>query len=130
MRILTSLLFLLTYQLVFGQTQAEMNKIAIEDYKKADIELNEVYNQILTEYEDDQPFIDALKTSQRNWITFRDSELKMKYPVRPVGWYGSIHSMCIAMYKEELTRTRIETLRNWLDSVDEGDACEGSIRSR
>lgn len=122
------LMFLATYSFLQAQTQAEMNRDAAEAYKKADAELNQVYQQILEVYSDDSAFIQALKTSQRNWITFRDSEVKMKYPDREPGWYGSIHSMCISLYITELTNERILKLREWLDGGDEGDACAGSVR--
>lgn len=111
------------------QTQAEMNKEAAEDYKKADAELNKVYQQIMQEYSDDPTFLDALRTSQRNWITFRDSELKMKYPNRQPGWYGSIHPLCVSYYMAELTNERTAKLNSWLTGIEEGDACSGSTRT-
>jgi len=112
---------------VQAQTQAEMNKRASEEYQKADTELNRIYQQIITEYADDPTFLEALRTSQRNWIVFRDSELKMKYPAREPGWYGSIHPMCVSFYMAELTMQRTANLKAWLTTMDEGDACEGSV---
>jgi len=112
------------------QTQADMNKEATEDYKKADSELNKVYQQIIQEYGDDLTFLDALRTSQRNWITFRDLELKMKYPNREPGWYGSIHPLCISYYMAELTEKRTAKLRTWLTGIEEGDACAGSVQTK
>ena len=99
----TSILTLFLAGTAYCQTQAEMNKQAADDYKKTDAELNKVYQQIIEEYSDDPTFLDALRTSQRNWITFRDSELKMKYPDREPGWYGSIQPMCVSYYMAELT---------------------------
>ncbi|MEQ9577834.1 MAG: lysozyme inhibitor LprI family protein [Marinoscillum sp.] len=112
------------------QTQAEMNKEAAENYKKADAELNKVYQQIMKEYADDPTFLDALRTSQRNWITFRDSELKMKYPDREPGWYGSIQPMCVSYYMAELSSERTTKLRTWLTGTEEGDACAGTIKPK
>lgn len=109
------------------QTQAEMNKEASEDYKKSDAELNKVYQQIIKEYADDPTFLDALRTSQRNWITFRDSELKMKYPDREAGWYGSIQPMCVSYYMAKLTNERTTKIKSWLTGIEEGDACAGSV---
>ncbi|WP_420318152.1 lysozyme inhibitor LprI family protein [Ekhidna sp.] len=112
------------------QTQSEMNKVAAEDYKKADAELNKVYQLIIKEYADDPTFLEALRTSQRNWMTFRDSELKMKYPDREPGWYGSIHPMCVSYYMAELTNERTAKLRTWLTGTEEGDACAGTIKPK
>ena len=112
------------------QTQAEMNKEAAEEYDKADAELNKVYQQIMKEYAEDPTFLHALRTSQRNWITFRDSELKMKYPDREPGWYGSVQPMCVSYYLSELTNERTAKLKTWLTGTEEGDVCAGTVRPK
>lgn len=112
------------------QPQTEMNKVAAENYRMADAELNKVYQQIIKDYADDPTFLKALRTSQRNWIKFRDSELKMKYPDREPGWYGSIQPMCVSTYMTELTNERTTKLRTWLTGIEEGDACAGSVKSK
>ena len=120
----------LIYTHTAAQTQAQLNKEASDFYKKSDMELNSVYKQIIEEYSNDAIFIEALRTSQRNWITFRDSELKMKYPNREPGWYGSIQTMCVSYYMAELTNERTRRLRLWVDGIDEGDACAGTIKTK
>ena len=111
-----------------AQTQGEMNQDAAGEFKAADKELNAIYQQILEDYADDETFIANLKEAQRCWITFRDAQLKMKYPDREPGYYGSIQPMCEAMYLTELTQERIKTLNLWIDGVAEGDACAGTVR--
>ena len=132
MRYIFATIFLTFFIAVTGhcQTQAEMNKEAAINYKKADAELNKVYQQIMKEYADDPTFLDALRSSQRNWITFRDSELKMKYPDREPGWYGSIQPMCDSYYLAELTNERTAKLRAWLTGTEEGDVCAGTVRPK
>ncbi len=112
----------------FSQSQAEMNREANESYKKVDKELNDIYKIILTEYKSDTIFIKNLKTAQRIWITFRDAELKVMYPERETGYYGSVYPMCVSIYLEKLTRERISTLKAWTDGVEVGDACNGSLK--
>jgi uncharacterized protein YecT (DUF1311 family) len=112
----------------FAQTQSELNKEKNDSFMEADRELNEIYKKILSEYKSDSLFVNNLKVSQRIWITFRDAELKMKYPDREPEYYGSVHPMCISMYLEYLTRERIKTLKVWLDGIEEGDACNGSVK--
>ena len=107
-----------------------MNNEAAEEYKKADAELNEVYQQIIEKYGDDPTFLDALRTSQRNWITFRDSELKMKYPNSEPGWYRSTHPLCVSYYMAELTNERTLKLNTWLTGLEEGDICSGSLQTK
>lgn len=128
--LLTSFALMLSLGYVFSQTQAEMNRSAHEKYKQADLELNSVYQQILTDYKEDTVFIEALRQSQRVWIKFRDTELNMKYPEREYGWYGTIHPWCVSNYKTELTTYRVSTLQKWLIREPEGDACTGSINPK
>ena len=51
-----------------------MNLEAFDLYKNADRELNEVYDQILLAYAEDEIFISNLKKAQNLWIQFRDEE--------------------------------------------------------
>ena len=112
----------------FSQTQTELNMMQYESYKKTDKKLNEVYQAILKEYKSDTEFIKNLRASQRIWITFRDAEVKVKYPDREAGYYGSIHPLCVSLYLEELTLDRVSTLTQWIKGAEEGDGCSGSIK--
>jgi hypothetical protein len=49
---------------------------------------------------------------------------------REEGYYGSVHPMCVAMYLTQLTEERIKILRIWLDGIEEGDVCCGSVKSK
>lgn len=113
----------------YAQTQLNMNMSAADSYKEADTELNRVYKAIFFAYQDDVEFIKNLRTSQRLWIQFRDAEVKVKYPNRGTGHYGSSHSMCVAGYLAQLTEERTNTLQTWLNGVEEGDICSGSVRN-
>ena len=111
------------------QTQGEMNAEMQKSYNNSDEELNAVYQAIIREYKNDTIFLKALRFSQRNWIKFRDSELKMKYPKRETeGYYGNVYPMCEAIYLNELTKSRIKTLKTWLEGIEEGDVCSGSVK--
>jgi len=114
----------------FAQTQLEMNTEAGNSFLKADKELNSTYNKILKEYKSDTAFIKNLKRAQNIWIKFRDAEIKVKYPDREEGYYGSIQTVCFYNYSEELTRKRIKELKIWLTGVEEGDSCSGSIKRK
>ena len=111
-----------------AQTQGEMNQDAAGEFKAADKELNAIYQQILEDYADDDVFLANLKEAQRCWITFRDAQLKMKFPDREPGYYGSILPLCKMMYLTELTQDRIKALQVWIDGVQEGDMCSGTVR--
>ena len=111
-----------------AQTQTEMNLDADKKYKLADTKLNNVYIKIIKLYTADTSFIKNLEISQRLWIQFRDAELKMKYPDSYS--YGSVQPMCISIYSADLTNDRIKTLQAWLDGIEEGDVCAGSIKTK
>lgn len=128
MRLPLILIFSLMAVSALAQTQAEMSRQAYTAYAKADEELNQVYQRIVKAYEADAAFISNLKASQRIWVSFRDAELKLKFPDRAPGHYGSVHSICRAAYLDEITRDRTNKLKQWLSGVEEGDVCAGSIR--
>lgn len=123
---------LLTFVTTFsyGQSQAQMNETALINFKKADKELNLTYNKILTDYKSDLEFILNLKTSQKIWIKFRDAEMKVKYPDRKPGYYGTAQPACLYNYKAELTKKRVRELRTWIGGTTEGDVCAGSVKAK
>lgn len=112
----------------FAQSQTAMNMKAFSDYKKADKDLNVVYQKILKSYSNKLLFIKNFKNAQRIWIQLRDAELASKYPER--GTYGSVAPMCESIYLETLTRDRIKFLNVWINGITEGDVCLGSVRQK
>lgn len=104
-----------------------MNESARTEFLRADKELNSIYQKMLKDNAADTIFINNLKTAQRAWIQFRDAEMKMKYPEREDGFYGSAAPMCWNIYLKDLTTARIRTLKQWVDGIEEGDVCGGSI---
>ena len=113
----------------FSQSQHQMSKEASEAYKKADAELNNVYKEIITKYKSDTLFISKLRKTQRIWITYRDAEVEMKFPAENKELaYGSVYPMCKSILLKALTEERTEKLSVWLNGVEEGDVCSGSIK--
>lgn len=114
---------------VLAQTQGEMNREACNDYKKADAELNKVYQQVLNENKANVLFVSKLKTAQRAWIAYRDAHVESLYPAaNPQTEYGSVYPMCHCSVLTDLTRKRTEELRRWVDGIEEGDVCSGSVK--
>lgn len=108
----------------FSQTQSEMNQSAEIASIKADRLLNNTYQNILIEFELDSIFIENFIESHKIWMTFRNSELKVKYPERPEGYYGSSLSMCKSIFTEKLTIERILTYKAILNKTNEQDICD------
>ena len=114
-----------------SQSQSELNQAACESYKKADAQLNRIYNQILNDYAGDKNFVEKMRVAERAWIAFRDAHVNSIYPDPDTRRaYGSIHPMCYCALLEQLTNDRIKTLRMWTDGVPEGDGCTGSQKVR
>ena len=124
--ILISILGVMFFSL-FGQTQADLNNKAKSEYEKTDKELNQVYQKILQDYKSDTVFVKSMKEAQRQWVKFRDAQVKMKYPPYKDA-DESVLPMCRNYYLKELTTNRIKELKLWIDGVEEGDVCSGSIK--
>ena len=123
------LILLVASNFCIGQTQSEMNQEAAKNFKKADKELNSVYNQILKEYQADTKFITNLKVAQRAWIKFRDAEMNALFPEEDTQvQYGSVFPMCWSTAITDLTNERVKKLKVWLNGIEEGDMCSGSIK--
>jgi uncharacterized protein YecT (DUF1311 family) len=114
-----------------ANTQVELNDCANAELEKADDELNRIYQKILAKYKGDVVFLGKFREAQRAWLKFRDAQFEARFPYagtsRERSEYGSVFPMCAGLYKAELTRSRVEELRQWLDGVEEGDACSGSL---
>ncbi len=126
-KIFLPVLILLFSLNLYPQTQSDMTYAALQDYKLAETELNDIFSKILKEYKADKVFIKNLKVSQKQWIKFRDAEVRLKFPdynSKP----GTAHSMCQLFYLKDLTETRIASLKKWLSGAEEGDVCAGSIK--
>lgn len=114
-----------------AETQQELNACAAGMYKEEDDKLNRVYQEILKKFKDDTAFIKKFREAQRAWLKFRDAQFEAMFPQildsRGQYNYGSIFPMCAGLYKAKLTQSRVEELRLWLDGIDEGDVCSGSL---
>jgi uncharacterized protein YecT (DUF1311 family) len=90
----------------FAQTQSEMNATAYASYKKADVQLNKAYKQlmaILTKKE--KPL---LIQAEKDWMKFRDSHCKFEASQYEGGSIQPlIHSNCL----EELTKKRVAEIK-------------------
>ena len=97
--------------------QATMNQCAGQEFKAADKELNAVYQQITGRLKDNPDSKKLLVGAQRSWIAFRDAECKFSASgVEGGSVYPLIYSNCVT----ELTKARVETLKNYL-KCQEGD---------
>jgi len=99
-------------------TQLELNACALDEFKRADQELNETYAAVLKKEQQDPTFIRKLRSAQRAWIAFRDAEIDATYACNEkdarVCW-GSMLPLSMTAYKTKLTRERTARLQRFLD---------------
>ncbi|MBF0497520.1 MAG: DUF1311 domain-containing protein [Deltaproteobacteria bacterium] len=113
-----------------AQDQAALTADSCSGYKKADAQLNKVYNLILTEYREQTIFIQKLKIAQRAWVKFRDAQIDaIEAPESPES-VGSADTMCRCIALTKLTDQRTRELKQWLDGIEEGDICNSSIKRK
>ncbi|SFB00967.1 Uncharacterized conserved protein YecT, DUF1311 family [Azotobacter beijerinckii] len=109
-------------------TQLEHNQCATSYLKAVDDEMNRVYQIIISQYKADQEFIAKLRNAQRAWLAFRDAELEARFPAKDKqSSYGSVYPMCSNTFLVQRTQERIKHLREWLDGIEEGEVCAGSM---
>ncbi|WP_319380547.1 lysozyme inhibitor LprI family protein [Thiomicrorhabdus sp.] len=112
-----------------AMTQSEMNRCEGVNFERADAELNRVYKLLQKVYKDNKYFLSKLKISQRTWVKLRNSDLEMSFPKQNKQTeYGSVYPMCYSSISTTLTLQRVEYLKKWLEGIEEGDVCSGSIK--
>lgn len=108
------------------QTQMEMTYCAGVDYEDADAELNALWPDIVAAAKQNDEYVadmarergvpttlEALRTAQRAWISFRDAQCEYEaYEVFGGTAQPMVGSLCLA----RLTRERIEVLSQALES--------------
>jgi uncharacterized protein YecT (DUF1311 family) len=110
-----------------AQSQTELTAQACGEFKKADSELNKVFQQILAANAGNAAFVKALREAQRAWITFRDAHVTSIYPDPDPMAYGTVNPMCRCSILGQLTVQRSKQLRQlWIEGTVEGDSCAGS----
>jgi len=96
----------------------EMNECAGRDFAAADEKLNATYKKALAAIPDmavDDPKFDAksweeaLRVSQRAWVTFRDAECEGHVPMFWTGGTGT--TVAVTGCKTELTKSRTKSLK-------------------
>jgi uncharacterized protein YecT (DUF1311 family) len=110
-----------------AQTQAQLNDEACGAYKKADAEMNRAYGLIMRNYRRDRGFISTMRKAQLAWIRYRDAHLESIFPGDP-RQYGSVNPMCRCTSLEEMTKERTQILNRWVEGIEEGDVCAGSVK--
>jgi uncharacterized protein YecT (DUF1311 family) len=111
-------------------TQAMMNACAAQEYRETDAIRLSTVRQIVKQYKSDTIFVANLWKAEAIWIKWRDAAVDVKFPGEATRHYGSVQPMCHAMYLNEITKQHIAYLKQWLEGIEEGDVCRGSVRMK
>ena len=99
--------------------QSTMNICADKDYRAADKKLNDVYSKVMTAL-DDAGYRAKLKTAQRAWIQYRDTECTFEVAENEG---GSIYPLVYAGCLTRLTGARTKELQAYLACFKDADKC-------
>ncbi|WP_319469515.1 lysozyme inhibitor LprI family protein [uncultured Pseudodesulfovibrio sp.] len=96
---------------------------------EVDQEMAATLDMIKVEYADYPLFLTRLEEAQLAWEAYRDAFLLSLYPEPDVRLkYGRVFDACWCSNYTAKTKERIKELQRWLDKVEEGDVCSGSVR--
>lgn len=92
------------------QTQVEMNQCAVNAYKAADAELNQVYKQLVAKLDDEEKA--QLKEAQNAWIKYRDANCDF---VADQYKGGTMRPMIYAGCLQDVTKKRTTELKTQIE---------------
>jgi len=101
-----------------AMNQNEMNRCAGDSFAATDAKLNKLYKALMAKLEGGEQ--DQLRTAQRAWLSYRDSECT--FTIR-ANEGGSIYPMMWSGCLESQTTRRIKELQAHLDCVNGKDSC-------
>jgi uncharacterized protein YecT (DUF1311 family) len=100
--------------------QATMNQCAAQQHAAADKELNALYQQITTRLKGQPDRRKLLVGAQRAWVAFRDAECTFSASgVEGGSLYPLVYSNCTT----DLTKSRVQTFKNYLKCQEGGVGC-------
>jgi uncharacterized protein YecT (DUF1311 family) len=90
-----------------------MNECYRNSLKKAEKNLNTIYDKIIKNNAADSVFTNKFKAAQDAWVAYRDAQLSALYPHKDEAplYYGSVYTMCYYIERRQLsTSQRIEAV--------------------
>ena len=103
-------------------TTSDISGCFCTEAKKADTELNKVYQEVLKTYKKDPKGLAKIKAAEKAWIAFRDAYLESFYNVDEIGSANTL-STCQCQLETRLIQERIAQLKFFLDPDNSGDVC-------
>jgi uncharacterized protein YecT (DUF1311 family) len=95
-----------------AMSQTAMNACAGGEDRRADAELNTVYQKVLSAARAQPSAVENIRKMERAWIAYRDAYLGAMYPAADKqAEYGSVYPMNVGLVRARLTYKQIDELR-------------------
>jgi uncharacterized protein YecT (DUF1311 family) len=106
-----------------ANTQADINQCAGDAASAADQELNATYQAVLKKWAAYPAMIDKLRLSQRQWLSYRDADLKARFAIEDAegAGRGTAYPAAYAFYQASLERERTARLCEYLRGAAYGE---------
>ena len=93
-------------------------------------EMDSIIEIIRYHYREDEEFLLKLENAQSEWRASVWADIDMRFPKSDKREYGSIYRTCIQLLLDDAINLRLQYLNLWIEGVEEGSVCAGSILVR
>ena len=92
--------------------ETAMHVCANEEALRADAELNDIYQKLLSAARKQPADVEKIRAVERAWIAYRDAFIEAMYPAKDKqAAYGSMFPMEVDLLRARLTREQTEALK-------------------
>jgi uncharacterized protein YecT (DUF1311 family) len=97
-----------------AMTQAEINRCAREEARRADAALKDVYDKLLAAVAKDPQAVAKIAAADKAWTAYRNAYAEAMWPAENKQIYGTIFPTNSALLYASLTRTHIDDVTELL----------------
>jgi uncharacterized protein YecT (DUF1311 family) len=104
-------------------TQSEINRCFSEEVRRAELELKDVNQKLLTALAQDKQTIAKVTAAEKAWVAYRDAYIEAMWPAEnKQATYGTIFRANALGLRAKLTRQHIEDVKELLQEHSGGNA--------
>lgn len=94
-----------------ASTQTALHRCADEELRRADRELNDAYQRLLSVVKDEPRAVEKVKAMERAWLLYRDAYVEATYPAADKqAAYGTMFVVEVLLIRVRLTRQQAAAL--------------------
>jgi len=96
-----------------ADTQTAMHTCASEEARRVDVDLDDIYNKLLSAARNQSGAVEKTKVLQKAWTAYRDAYIDAMYPAEnKLAVYGSVFLTEVNLLRAKLTYQQIVALKN------------------